>query len=53
MPRAKQHLLNDVRSMTAPVQKKKRIRPKTAKNKDDDDEEGEGVYGTVIHEKKT
>ena len=46
MPRAKQHMLNDVRSMTAPIQKKKR-RPKTA---NDDDEE---VYGTVIHEKKT
>ena len=45
MPRAKQHMLNDVRSMTAPIQKKKR-RPKTA----NDDEE---VYGTVIHEKKT
>lgn len=48
MPRAKQHMLNDVRSMTAPIQKKKR-RPKTAKNNDDDEE----VYGTVINEKKT
>ena len=46
MPRAKQHMLNDVRSMTAPIQKKKR-RPKTAKNNEDE------VYGTVIHEKKT